>query len=717
MRSCYKDKLLSKGYVVIKRFSEAKSDNNDRLIAAIINSFSSLGYAFSKNSLDMLTKLNNEELNFLYNENINTLKRAKGANVKHVVFYPEFPNMEAISDEEYYIRAILHYLTSTENSYGFMNQDKHVERVVKKLSCDKKDILNIVFEEDTTKIIVKIAKDLFESKIAIPSKDKQFLKEVIYDYSDLLEIDAFPFKENLATFISVTLKVAKLKNVNISDILTRKSLKFIKTCTDLLRVYAAISNPHNINLTEDKIHFVSLGRKERRLFLSILNSLAEDNPYITDDFARHEFYWKKAFEKLHVGEYKNKYPFIYKAAYNFRNDAYKTYYGLIETCLSEGDIESALIYLSNRPGDFARKLDRLLRNYNEEKMVLSYFKKRVHLVSTNVLLQLWEYYKNRVIKDERFFIFNNGNDMQYFYTKDNRNELSQDTISEVLTIIEEGLKKIYSTYPRIEKVYIDPTIVNYAVPTNARNGSCQNKTLTFGTRIKLDEEEGSFIRLFTHWKNSKKFGRVDIDLAIELYSEDFSMCQSVSWHDMSGGRNFNTYHSGDITSAPNGASEFIDLNYQKARKYYRYVVVTNYVYTGQDYCDIPECFSGVMLFDKKGKEGKVFDPQFVRHKFDLTQKGVNSNIAFVVDLETMEMIWMDTSIQSGMCCVSEGDKFVDAAVKKALKEHMNLYDFFMLHKGHISLVDTKEEAEFIISEDPEANIKPYDVEIISSQWF
>ena len=47
-------------------------------------------------------------------------------------------------------------------------------------------------------------------------------------------------------------------------------------------------------------------------------------------------------------------------------------------------------------------------------------------------------------------------------------------------------------------------------------------------------------------------------------------------------------YSGDITSAPEGASEFIDLEYKKARQFGRYVVISNTVYTGQNFCDIPE---------------------------------------------------------------------------------------------------------------------------------
>ena len=47
---------------------------------------------------------------------------------------------------------------------------------------------------------------------------------------------------------------------------------------------------------------------------------------------------------------------------------------------------------------------------------------------------------------------------------------------------------------------------------------------------------------------------------------------------------------------------------------------------------------------------------------------------------------------------------------------MNLYDFFMLHKGHIEIVDKIEDADIIVSDKDFATLKPYDVAIIAANW-
>ena len=268
------------------------------------------------------------------------------------------------------------------------------------------------------------------------------------------------------------------------------------------------------------------------------------------------------------------------------------------------------------------------------------------------------------------------------------------------------------------KVFIDESVKSYCLPINSRNASSQNKTLTFGSRIKLDEEDGNYLRFFTHFKNFKgRDGRVDVDLSVEFIDETLSKGFSLSWHNMGGGRKFDSFHSGDITSAPRGASEFVDLDYKKARKYARYAVVTNSVFTGQDFADIPECFSGVMFMPEKGKNGVVFNPEFIKHKFDLTQTGSNQNVAFAVDLETLELIWIDSPLVydfSGI--VASNCSGVVLSLKNALKEHMNLYDFFKLHSKHLEIVDSKEEADIIISDSDDATLKPYDVETISAIW-
>ncbi len=715
MNKLYLQKLINKGYVVIQNNVNQKSKCDPKEIAALLKSFASLGYSLDQESILKLSEISSTSLARFYHTYFPLLKEVVGCNVNHIIFYKNFPDMKNISDLEYYYRATLHYLTVSENSDGFMNQDiEDSKRIV--VSNNNKTSLRIITLSEARKIIVEICENYFEGKTAIPYSERPFLTMGLKEYKDLIVINDIPFKENIAIYFDCLL--VNEKDVTFGDFFSIYNLTFVNTATDLLRVYAAISKG-DVTL-RNKVQFISLDRKCRRIFISKLDDIALNNKYVIDEFVRQEFLWKKAFEKLHIGEYENKYPNIFKSAYAFRNNDYLTYYGSLEK--NKSNQKKYIELLSQRPGEFARRLDSMIRNVDYDlDYTLESFSKVATKVSTNVLLQLWEFFKNRTLYKTRIFRIKKSACDVFKEIEDSREFISQNTINEVINVIEDALRTIYSSYEKKENVYLDESLKMYCLPINARNGSCQNKTLTFGTRIKLTEEDGDFMRVFTHFKNitmsDNEFDRVDVDLSVEFFDDDFNNIISLAWHDMGSGKEFNCYHSGDITSAPNGASEFVDLDYKKAKEYARYLVVVNSVYTGQSFESIPECFSGVMFMNKLGKKGDVFNPEFIVNKFDLTQKYSDQNIAFAIDLHKMELIWMDCPLFHGFTSiVAKYSSGVVISLKEALKEHMNLYDFFKLHNGHVNFVDNKEEADVIVSDNDDATLKPYDVEKISSIW-
>ncbi len=707
MKTEYLEYLLSNGYVVYtKKNSEGLATNEQ--IAAILYSMHSLGFSLDEQSLSILKNMGLNELELFYQQNYKVMSKVKGADVKHTIFYPNFPNIEDLSIEEYAIRAILHYLTAGKDNLGFMNQDFRTEREVEEIHNDKYDILHLLDEQEAIKKLGYIITSRFESKTAIPFSYHPLFKNFIQDYPGLVLPVEIPFKESIAHYLSFHLD----KNEKIEDILHLNMLRFVKTPTDLLRVYAVISKG-DVQLKQ-KIFFKSLSRNVRRLFLTILNEMAATSFSVIEDLARYEFLWKRAFEKLHVGEYNLKFPYIYKEAYALRTGEYQTYYGKLASAKNQS---SLLKLLSSRPGEFARRLDMLLRNeFYDSTKTLKAFNLVADKVSTPVLYSLIEHFENRNLYSTRIFCIK-GLYTKYMEIEENRKDISNDLKQKVIQIIRDALYKIYSKCDKVEGVYVEESLKNYALPINTRNASKGHQTLTFGSRVKLDLTEGYFLRFFTHWKNmpgESNGCRVDIDLSIELMNDDFTKCISVAWHSMGAGKKFSTFHSGDVVTAPNGASEFVDLDYIKAREYGRYVVVNNYVYTGQDFCDIPECFSGVMQIPTLGKKGEVFNPEFVKYKFDLTQKGANSIISFVLDLETMEMIWMDCPrYYGGYGLVASLDIGMVLSLKTALKKRMNLYDLVELHKGHLSFVEDPKDATAIIGDSPNATITPFE---LSFEW-
>ena len=706
--------LLKKDYLIFDSHNTNEGKDFSTQIAAILDSFASLGFGLDAKSIKMLNTFSEDDLTSFYNANYALLSEFIGNNVKHKVFYKNFPKVDKITFESYWIRATLHYLTASEDDYGFFNEDIKDFKRVNTIDKNSRKLHIISLKEGIT-ILGKYFTELLEQKNAISRSNLEYLSIFMKENMHLINPTSIPFHENMGNYVSLLYK---------QQILEYKHLGFIKNITDILRIYASISNASA--LLEGKIKFISLPRKYRLIFIRKMDEIALNKNNIPEDMHRHEFYWKKALEKLHIGEYQQ-FDTINKYVKQFRNDDYETYYGNLEK--NKNDQDEYLRLLSSRPGDFARRIDAILRNenYDVEKSLKS-FENIASNISTTVLLQLWQFYKNRLPQeDNRIVSFNKNNKKIYLQIKDNRKLISNDIALRMLTIIEKTLEKIYEGYERIENVYVSPNMKNYALPTNSRNASSQTKTLTYGTRVPLNGRGKKYIRFFTHWKNLPKKddkeedyydGRIDIDLSIELVSEDFKDFTSVAWHNIDGGKKFSTFHSGDIVTAPEGASEFVDLDYKAARKYYRYALVNNVVFSGQEFYQIPECFSGVMFLNNKGKKGDIFQASRVKHKFSLTQKESNHNVSYLIDLKTMELIWVDAPI-SGSCynvVASKSMGILSVLIKDLMKTRMNFYDFLMLHKSHISFVDKKEKADFIISDEEDATLKPYDIETISSKW-
>jgi len=711
MKKLYLELLLENGYLLEPK-ERLGEPSGDLEVAGVIKSFLSIEYTLTKDSIEKLKSYNKEEITEFYHTSYLTLTESLGVHVKHKIFYKDFPHMENYKPEDYFINAILHYLTVEKDSYGYEPKDKKIYEVYQELHSDKHQKLEIISLEEAENVIVKQCTMMLEQNTAISLGHYFLFNHALRDFKDrIIPID-IPFKENIAFYFQSLLFNYKKNKKKVSDLLTKKHLAFIKYPLDLLRVYVAISSG-DITLKENT-RFVSLDRKTRRMFMEILENMIINNKgNIYDNFARHEFLWKRALEKLHVGEYKNKYPHLFECVNNFRSDNYYSINGLIESYKNDEDKYLGILKLY--PGEFARRLDHLLREekYNNEK-VFDAFASVANKVSTKVLLELWVFFKNRRSDENRLFCIKKERVNKFFETVDNRKPLNEEIINKAISVIEEALKTIYGERKETYKVYLGEELKEFSVPTSNRNASFSTKTLSFGTRIKVDTNNNNFIRLFTHWKNNET--RVDVDLSVEFFDETFEHGTSFSWHNPYLEEDIEIYHSGDLTTAPEGASEFIDVNLEQAKNYYRYAAVCNCVYTGQEFGNIPECFSGFMVLPEAGKQGELFNPEFVEHKFDLTQLGANAIVSFVIDLENMEMIWVDSPTRGGMSYVAARNVNTILATKNALKERMNLYDFFLLHERHLTFVSNKEEADYIISTEEGADLSPYDIASIASIW-
>lgn len=184
--------------------------------------------------------------------------------------------------------------------------------------------------------------------------------------------------------------------------------------------------------------------------------------------------------------------------------------------------------------------------------------------------------------------------------------------------------------------------------------------------------------MFIYWHENAKTGRIDVDLSATGFNSDWEYVTNLSWTSLN---SLKCQHSGDVQSAPNGASEFIDINLDSFRENkIRYVVMNVFSWTGQKFQDF-ECFAGVMVRNNPNS-GEIYEPKTVQNKFDLAGD-TTVNMPMILDLETNEIIWADVSFgsESGRR-VENSTKKVALMGKSLLQMNIqepNLFDLFTLH--------------------------------------
>ena len=319
---------------------------------------------------------------------------------------------------------------------------------------------------------------------------------------------------------------------------------------------------------------------------------------------------------------------------------------------SLGVLMELLDLLKSNPGMYARRLVELLRKTKtldtDADLVLDGFSEIAPRVSTRVLVEIWNLMQVPAGRTDgapkwKAVTLASGKTVTLPVTI--MDDVTRDQALRIQSVIEKSLEGRNKGLDWI--LGVDPD-TRYAMPLSTRFAS-GGKTAGRGTRVKLDgynaEDPDLTIRMFVHWRDRGNTvdDRVDLDLSTVVASDDLESCESVWYGDL---RNSSMTHSGDLTSAPNGACEYIDVNVAKTlERGWRYVIPTVHSYTGQTFDTIPEAFAGVMFRHGDAQKGEIFDATTVRSRFDLDKQATNT-VPFVFDLKTGELIWLDSTVKS-----------------------------------------------------------------------
>ncbi|WMX44428.1 hypothetical protein RGF97_05545 [Streptomyces roseicoloratus] len=385
------------------------------------------------------------------------------------------------------------------------------------------------------------------------------------------------------------------------------------TVTDVLRLACALSGG-DVGLLEPT-RFRAPSRPHRRALLAALDAVVAGNPAKLADVPRHREAWKRLGERLHPHEYPQ-WPHaaeVFAVARGEREAP--SLAGHVEDLLARNDVTGAAELLATAaPGVLFRSLDRLLRTAADDgrrDAVLAAAERAAPRVSGRVVLSVRDHIANRADGSggsrsgpRRVFVNRRG---AAWVTEDTRPTLPAEARERLVALLDaETLRRL--DVP--ERLLVDPAVLDVALPLSGRAAAAGIGTLPRGSVSPVD---GDLLRFFTYWKQSAH--RTDHDLSALVLDADYD---AVTWLSYTALSSVEGVHSGDITNAPDGASEFIELRLGAVRG--DFVVPQVHVYSGEHFEAVEESFFGFMTRDAD-QGGAPFEPRTVRMKSDLRGPG------------------------------------------------------------------------------------------------
>ena len=581
----------------------------------------------------------------------------------------------------------------------------------------------IDFGED----IYNFAKDKFQiicgTSQALSSQDKETLDILLSEWPEKV-VSWMP--DRFGSCQAMAVMLCTLMNAMNEDTICPVLDKYLRNATDVLRLIAVMSGedgtlmPHRVNariccdrsngkgccsamrvIQSYQFKVVRMSRRQRRMFLQILESFEENA--LKEDMLRRRALWARVGKFLHAGDYIHRFPKVNRAfgvvhkkdISGKRVPAFRTWRSLLEQAIADRDTTRLEKLMAQRPGEFARHIDRILRGFVTEadagsyaseqisdvkKRVLESLKTRTNLLgtvmqiaggvrkgmkaaagdvtsklgfvlklskhltrlSTPMLVQIWGHLRTRDHKLDKRVFYPAGSSRKIYWISDKRFTIHPIYIKMICEAIVQVLLHRFEKKTHYEQAIIDESINTLTFPFNERNTGSLAIHLSAGSSLPMPPEDHSGkLRLFLHWCQKAESRRVDLDLSVAFYDETWTKTGCCTYYQLVYPQNIHTnrkgvfaQHSGDFQEAPypRGATEYVDIDRKGALAAgFRYVIMLVNVYAGVDFNDLERAYTGVMYRDDLKKTAQ-FDPNTVRYKYALTGE-VNSYIPIIFDLK------------------------------------------------------------------------------------
>lgn len=388
----------------------------------------------------------------------------------------------------------------------------------------------------------------------------------------------------------------------------------------------------------------TLSRPARRAVVNALGNLTTG--FYADRLVLRNRLWRKVMRNIHPYSQIELAPHSKRAVDIIHgNIEYRTLDSSVEAAIADRKAGVAIDLLSqNRPGALLARCVELLRLPNSSKALATAIIEHGSRADITTLIRSY----NAVIGanfDGVRVVREAGRNNRLLDV--DRKPVSQQKINRVSKALLEAISGHLAKAPRpAGSVGIESSM---AVPLVRRDLSNTDRVVDRGTRVPA-AGEGEYLRIFSHWINThNREGYLDVGVA--LLDREFGHLTTSTWDTWQRNREWSTY-SGDKLVRPGGSAvEFFDVDLKAVRKSYppaKYAVMTVQSYSGFPLSKV-DAVAGAMLRTDPNK-GASFDARTVTSAFTPTTDALQA-LPLAFDLETREMIWLDTSsgsTQAGM---------------------------------------------------------------------
>jgi hypothetical protein len=573
----------------------------------------SVGFKLSADLLRHLSGLAQESVVATATRTLKTVRQLVGDHVRHNTYFKSFPARvpdtfgfwmqcitSALVDEEARPGVLAQLSTGvvdllTLPSYGdYQYTYDEMLAVHEELIAAAGDRMTVLHLGRT------LDEEISALYLALAGSTTPLGEEVLRDLAQIAELcvagpqpEAIPVRENRAV-------------INVARVGAGAPL-LVDTVTDVLRAACALSGG-DVTLAEPT-KFAPIPRPVRRALLAGLDAVVAASPAKLADVTVRREAFKRLGERLHPHEYP-RWPHAADVFAVARGEKQaRSIDGRLDELLALGDVAEATRLLSAAPGKLFRSLDRLLRaarTPEQADAVVIAADQVAPEVSARVVLSVREHLANRDAdgKGRRVFVNRAGG---AWVTADTRPPLPQGEQKRLLDMLDAEMRR---RLPAPGRLLVDPDVLDVALPLSGNATAAGLGVLPRGSVSRVD---GELLRFFVYWKQTRR--STDFDLSALLLDDSYGL---VSWLSFTALTQVEGEHSGDITSAPHGASEFINLRLGAVRG--GFIIPQVNIYAGENFETVAESFFGYMTRDTEQK-GAPFEARTVRMKSELRGPG------------------------------------------------------------------------------------------------